>query len=46
LYARKECIEPDLLIDAAALSRAPKLTWIDFDEKAQAKWSFRIRITG
>jgi hypothetical protein len=43
---RKERIEPDLRIDAAVLTRGPKLTWIDFDEKAQARWSFRIRISG
>jgi hypothetical protein len=29
---RKESIEPDLRIDAAVLTRAPKLTWIDFEE--------------
>jgi len=43
---RKESIEPDLRVGAAVLTRAPKLTWIDFDEKAQARWSFRIRISG
>jgi hypothetical protein len=43
-FGRRECIGHYLLIDVAALATASKLTWVDFDEEAQAKLSFRIKV--
>lgn len=44
-FGRSECIGADLLIDVPALASAPKLTWLDFDNEAQARLSFRIKIS-